>query len=123
MPGIIELSQLLMTPGGGEDDTEIGRMSMWQVSLKTEFRGLTYAKVFAQMVSDESTPALPLGILRRFDHNTVTADGRQQLDVKGLGYVWTNPNQDTLVQDTDLLFCLGDQAFGKAAYEEGLLPL
>merc|ERR1719502_583877 len=89
-----------------------GMSYLWQIRMKKKHEESTYQEVFLALLHDETHPALPIGILRKFD------DGR----LGGLGYVWTNPSPDVRMQMSDLIFVLVDTAFGKVAYEQGLLP-
>lgn len=118
MPGIIEMTHILMAPHpeqqgeGGTKREKDAACFLWQVRMKKQHCDATYQDVFLDFVQDSKHPALPLGILRIFD------DAR----MGGLGYVWTNPAPSTVMLDTDLIFVLADNLFGKAAYEQGLLP-
>merc|ERR1712072_343056 len=107
MPGIIEMTHILMAPhpdhGNAESkprQTDKSVSFLWQIRMKKEHDGATYAQVFSDLLRDTFNPALPLGILRNFDDEKM-----------GLGYVWTNPAPETRMLASDLIFVLADSVF------------
>jgi len=91
------------------DDKDEEASIPWQIHVAEHEIGKSYGEVFVDMVKDNSLPALALGLLRSHP--------------EGMPFVWTNPPLDTVLREEDLLYVLGDKAFGKWAYHEGRLPL
>lgn len=107
LPGVVEVMQALIMPDHDEDGEGI---VPWQIRPRKEYVGITYRELLESLVEDPMHPVLPLGIFR--------VDGSWQ----GQGYVWTNPDGDTEILATDLIYVLGSHMFGKKVLEEGLLP-
>merc|ERR1719265_2464253 len=84
----------------------------WQVSPRNEHVGKAYGDVLHGLIQRPEHPALLIGLYRK---------GGSAPD--DLGYVWTNPEYNTVVLKTDLLYVLGDRYFGKSAFEQGIMPL
>jgi len=105
MPGIVELMEAI-TLGFGNLQSAFP----WQVICPNGFEGKTYGDLVASFL--ESHNAVCLGVFRLCFPGGF-ADGPR--------FVVTNPDQGTVLRDSDFFFVLGNSAFGQYCFDKNLL--
>lgn len=118
VPGILELLQKLVV----RPEANLPRLSfaryLWQVKIPRDEPGatLTYDLLHSDLMRGkhfDGQAAVPLGLLRSVP----------RYDDFVRGFVWTNPDNDTVVLETDWVYVLAGSEFGKVAHQRGLLSL
>lgn len=108
-PGIFEVMQLLIVPDKKDDQSKF----VWQITPPMFDGTLQYGTLFARFTQDLVHAGLPLGLYRKLELE------QRHLDTEG--YVWTNPPKETELRESDLIYVLGNKAFGAWVHEQGLL--
>jgi len=130
--GIIEMMTLFWGPRDCHDPDAPDTEMVWQIKPRAQHIGMRCGDVAEMLILDVRDPALFIGLLRRFDQSggeeTASSEDLFEGDDDASqhvakGYVYTNPKRTEKVRASDLLFVLGDAAFGRRVLAEGLVPM
>jgi len=103
VPGILEVMQALVAPEEASD------VFPWQISVREAWVGKTFSEVFHELLEDEHGPALGLGIYRPLTRKELAEDPEAPQ-----GFVWTNPEPETEVEERDRIYVLASSQWGKS---------
>jgi len=102
VPGILEVLQALVAP------EEASNVFPWQILVRPTWIGQPFSNVFHDLLEDQHGPALGLGLYR-----TLTKEELNNEHDAPMGFVWTNPEPDTIVNNNDRVYVLASSAWGK----------
>jgi len=85
----------------------------WLIQLPPDDVGNKYGDLLSSFIKDPVYPVLPIGLYRKCFEASRTRGN--------LGFVWTNPSKDVVLQQTDQVYVLGSAGFGRWAARQGLL--
>jgi len=112
IPGVMEVIEALIVPQSRADED----VFVWQIHTKDEMVGQTFATCWKKLLEDQDGPALALGLYRFLE----PAEELAEVDPP-VGFVFTSPPPDTLMQELDLIYVLAPKDFGHRAQAEGFL--
>jgi len=102
VPGILEVMQALVAPEEASD------VFPWQIPAREAWIGKTFSDVFHDLLEDEHGPSLGLGLYRFLTKAELLSEPNAPT-----GFVWTNPEPDTVVKNGDRVYVLASSAWGK----------
>jgi len=102
VPGILEVMKALVAPEEASD------VFPWQIPVRPAWVGKTFSDVFHDLLEDEHGPSLGIGLYRTLSRRELANEPDAPT-----GFVWTNPEPDTVVKSADRVYVLASSTWGK----------
>jgi len=101
VPGILEVMQALVAPEEASD------VFPWQIPVRPAWVGKAFSDVFHDLLEDEPDREVGIGLYRALTQNELKDE-----PTAPTGFVWTNPEPDTVVKHNDRVYVLASSAWG-----------